>query len=120
MAEQLRLNFEPANELAAEPAAETTVEARLEPLVEQRQRLVEERNKIERLITEASDEISSILLEAGRDRATVGEFSVTFTLRTRTSLDKFKLLEAGVPLATIKAAEKTSTYTVLEVRKAGK
>jgi hypothetical protein len=93
-----------------------SLEARLEPLVEARQTLLAERARIERELQTVNDQISNALLEEGCETADVGNYRVSFSLRTRTTLDKLALLEAGVPTSTIKACEKTTTYTVLDVR----
>lgn len=100
--------------LQQEPAP--SLEARLEPLVEARQTLLAERARIEREIQTLNDQISNALLEEGRETADVGNYRVSFGLRTRTTLDRLELLAAGVPMNTLKRAEKTSTYTVLDVR----
>lgn len=94
-----------------------TTEQSLNLYLEQRAKLAAMKQEIEKQLDAANAEIKALLLDCDGQRFEGQDFTATLVISTRESLDKTKLLEAGVSTAQIKAATKTSTFDKLDVRK---
>ena len=100
-------------------AVETTLEARLAPMVEDRQKLIAERDRLIAEITKVSDDISQSLVLADQKSARVAGYVVTLVENPgRQSLDKHRLVELGVsPTQILQATTRSAPYVTLQVRR---
>lgn len=98
------------------PDLQTTPELSLQILVETRQRLVNMQKQIELQIKDATEAIKNELAASGQEKAEIGNYVVTLSVRERATLDKGELVALGVSTETIAKATKTSSYVQLDVR----
>lgn len=100
---------------------DVSLEAVLAPLVDTRQELKARIAALDAQVESINDEIKTTLVNAGELEVRVGDMNVVLDMEAeKASLDKQKLLEAGVSTDQIKKATKVTTYIKLDVRKAAK
>jgi hypothetical protein len=96
-----------------------TLIATITPLVEQRQALAQVIAELEAQKAELTEQITVEMVREGILKVEVGDYNVSYADVKRTTLSKEKLVELGVPTTTIKAAEKESSFSRLDVRAKG-
>ncbi len=97
--------------------ANLSLEEILTPLVTTRQDLKAQIAALEKQTDNINDDIKTTLANAGVTEIEVAGHKVTLNLASeRSTLDKQKLLEQGVTTDQIKAATKTTTSVLLNVR----
>jgi len=95
----------------------TSLETAITPLVETRQELKAKVAALEAQIDSINDDIKTTLVNAGELEVLAAGHKVTLNMAAeRSTLDKQRLLELGVTTDQIKAATKTTTSIVLNVR----
>jgi hypothetical protein len=97
---------------------DASLAAILAPLVDTRQELKAQIAQLEAHVDSINDEIKTTLVNAGELEVTAAGHKITLDMEAeKSSLDKQKLVEAGVSTDQIKKATKVTTYIKLDVRK---
>jgi hypothetical protein len=95
-----------------------SLEQVLAPLVDTRQELKAQITLLEAQVDAINDNIKTTLVTAGELEVSVPGYTVTLDMEAqKSSLDKQKLVQAGVTTEQIKRATKVTTYIKLDVRK---
>lgn len=96
--------------------------AELEQLCRDRKTAAEIRDQADAEVKKITAVIGDELHERGVVRVALDSFTPQWVTQTRHTLDKVKLVEAGVPMETIESAtiERTTTFVRVEERRAGK
>jgi hypothetical protein len=95
---------------------DTALDSVLLPLVEERKRQGKIRDEAEKECDRLSAEIAVLLIAAGHDKYSVGDWKVSVSDRSRDTISRDLLVELGVGTDVIAAATKKSPFTVVDIR----
>lgn len=87
--------------------AKQDAKTKIEEIVAERYRLSQLKSSIEDQLRELADSVTAYMITNDLKTETIGKFKVSFVESKRTSIDKMKLMEAGV------TAEQITKATVI-------
>lgn len=95
----------------------TSLELELAQRLETRARLALMLKEIQAQLDTENEAIKDYMIEAELQTLAAGGYTASLSVQTRQSLDKVKLVDAGVTIDQIKVATTTTTFAKLDVRK---